>query len=62
VIYAITRAFGWQVPMRDLTRLWRTVDSAKLAGSVSRPRAGKTDVATVDRAAVAIERLIGWTG
>lgn len=62
VIYAITRAFGWQVPMRDLTRLWRTVDSANLAGTVSRPRAGKTDVATVDRAAAAIEQLMGWTG
>ena len=62
VIYAITRAFGWQVPMRDLTRLWRTVDSAKLAGTVSRPRAGKTDVATVDRAAAGDRAADGVDG
>lgn len=59
-IYALTRAFGWPVPMRDLTRLWETVTAARLAGTVSRPLAGKRDFATVDRAAGAVERLMGW--
>jgi mitochondrial fission protein ELM1 len=59
-IYALTRALGWRVPMRDLSRLWDEVEAGGLAGTLAEPASGKTDVAPLDRAAAAVERLMGW--
>ena len=59
-VYALTRAMGWRVPMRDLSRLWKTVDSNRLAGTLSQPASGSTDTTPLERAAAAVERLMGW--
>ena len=59
-VYALTRRLGWRVPMRDLSRLWEEVETSRLAGTLAQPAAGSTDVAPHERAAAAVERLMGW--